>query len=327
MNLLSMGCSLNLRAFFRTLSYLAPFRLLLVVVFLFLGGLFPSPLQAEDRADSQGVFAKKHTAAPQIIGDLANSESVELDRAIIGLYRSSEPLVRVLAYINTIRTPQNAVLEKELRACLLQDSSKTEQYIIMYVLASITRSESDIAALMKHVFKFPYVIRCALYASESIRVGEFSLTTLYPWMVHNDVYKRDAWLCGTICAEYVGDALTTEARGDYLATFPPSVIFPNPPAPAYKAESIYRQGGLSQPEIAWLCSSNQVPHAEDKWLKSCEMPTLPEGLLSEAWIKTLDALLPLLDQGGKDAELARMLAAPALKWDNPGGKYNRLLSE
>jgi len=326
--MLSMGCSLNSRASFRTPRYLALFRLLAVVVFLFLGGLLlPSPLQAEDRVDSQGVSAKKPAAAPQIIDDLANAESVGLDRAIIGLYRSSEPLVRVLAYINTIRIPPNAVLEKKLRACLLQDSSKTEQYIILYVLASITRSESDIAALMEHVFKFPYVIRCALYASESIRVAEFSLTTLYPWMVHNNVYKRDAWLCGIICAEYVGNALTTEARSDYLASFPPSVIFPNPPAPAYKAESIYRQGGLSQPEITWLHNSDQVPYAEDEWLKSCEMPTLPEGLLSEAWIKTFDALLPLLDQGGKDAELARMLAAPALKWDNPGGKYNRLLSE
>lgn len=257
------------------------------------------------------------------------SDHSEFDNAMISLYHSPEPLVRVLAYINSAKIQRRIILENELRSCLENQPSKIEQYIIIYVLASITRSEMDINLLMEHIFRFPYVVYFGAATEEQIKTIDFTLTELYPWIAHNTIYKRDAWLYGIICADFLCDSLTNEVRKDYLSEFPKEMIFPGRPLTNNKADSIYRAGGMSMPELVWFHTRDTMPDEEVNWLRSCrDMPVMEKTLLSEAWGRTFDVFLPLIDLGGKDAELARRIAEPALQKSlPPGGKYDRLLFE
>jgi hypothetical protein len=282
--------------------------------------LLVNPLQAEGDVISKDV---EQTGTTRTV----NATTARFNQTMMNLYQSPESLVRVLAYINTMKIPQSAVLEKALRERLPQSQSMTEQYIIMYTLASITRSEHDFAHLMKHVFKFPYVVSYASYVEGSVRISYFEFTEIYPWMVRNNVYKRDAWLCGIISAGDIRHTLTTEAEADYLAAFPEGELdFKFLRGADADDADAYLRAGLSQAEIAWM-NDYDIPQEESDWVSSCTMPYMEMSLLNEAWGRTFDAFLPLMDLGGKDAELARTIAAPALKLSNPGGKYNRLLAE
>lgn len=292
-------------------------RNIFVLVVFFLFFLLPfSPFQA---AKSDAVPQAPTTEA------LDTDEAAAFTQAMAGLYRSPEPLVRVLSYINTIKIPHSTFLEKELRERLTERQSKTEQYIILYALASISHSDQDCSALLKHSFRFPYVVSYASAAEEGVRVGGFLSANLYPWMAHNTIYKRDAWLRGLICADYICGTLSTEARSDYLAYFPEDL-----PSPEYWRSDdmgkVYELIGLSQPEIAWL-QGGKPPPEEDKWLASCEMPYMDDFALSQAWERTFDTFLPVITSEGKDAELVRRLVAPTFKFSISGGKYDSLFAK
>ncbi|CAK7026804.1 MAG: hypothetical protein DELT_02606 [Desulfovibrio sp.] len=298
-------------------TYSALVRNVLFFLVFFLLLLLPiSSLQAEERGPVS------QDAAEEI---LDAAEAMAFTQAMASLYRSPKPLVRVLAYLNTAKIPRSMFLEKELRELLPKTQSKTEQYIILYALASLTHSDQDFSALLEHSFRFPYVVSCASSVEESVRVAEFTLTILYPWMVHNTTYKRDAWLRGIICADYICGTLSSEARSDYLAYFPKEIAFPEYWRSGDE-DKVYKLIGLSQPEIAWL-RDRKIPPEESMWLDSCEMPYMDNSILSLAWGKTFDAFLPLMDSGGKNAELAKIIAEPALRLSNPGGKYSRLLTK
>lgn len=253
--------------------------------------------------------------------------------AMRGLYHSPKPLVRVLAYCNTMRLPRHAELEKELRALVrssgMAQTSRTEQYVIKYALASLTRSGPDFTALMEHVALHPFVVANALFVTEEVRVtGSFALAELYPWMANNGLHTRDAWICGIMCADYITGTLTSEARADYTGEFPLEMAFPE--YWRYPGErEAYRMIGLSPQEMDRLQS--KIPPEEYAWAKEAEMPSMKDSILSEAWGITFDAFLPLLDKdntSGKDVELIRTVVAPALKWPyHPGGKYERLPGE
>ena len=230
---------------------------------------------------------------------------------MISLYDAPEPLVRVLAYTNTMQLPRNAALEKEMRERLPRVASKIEQYMILYALASLTRSEADFDALMGHVFRYGYVVGYASYIEDNIRVSRFLFAELYPWMVHNNVYKRDAWLCGIICADHITGTLTTEARSDYHAEFPKGTDeFPE--SSSGDNTENYRQGGLSWSEILWFEGESwEWSEKEREWVDSCvNMPYREKSLYNEAWFRTFDAFLPVVDLGEKDAEWVRLAAWP-----------------
>ena len=249
------------------------------------------------------------------------------NRAMISLYDAPEPLVRVLAYTNTMQLPRNAVLEKEIRERLPRVVSKIEQYIILYALASLTRSEADFDAMMSHAFRYGYVIGYAPYVEQAVS-SMFLFTELYPWMAHNNIYKREAWFCGIICVEGIVATLSSEARAWYTGKFPGDLIFPETYGSPDEQAAAYRLVGLSKSEIAWLMPDGVLAQAEGEWLDSCvNMPYREKTSYNEAWFTTFDAFLPVADLGGKDAEWVRLVVAPAFELSHPGEEYSRLLGE
>jgi hypothetical protein len=254
--------------------------------------------------------------------DVTEGSSAFTD-AMRDLYASPEAPVRVLAYIKTMDIPRRGELEKELRARLADAPSLIEQYIIKYALASITRYESDFAALMEHVFLYRGTVSGGFQTALTLWQQD-SLTSLYPWMARNNVYKRDAWLCGLMCRKDLACAFSDETRARYEAEFPEGTPFP--PFPSGLEKKGQSGGLLSGPEILWLLEEWGVHGDEwDAWFKPFDDELIPykarEGIL--------DALLPLAGPGGEDAKMARLIAAPMIKknQDRFLRKYGKLLAE
>lgn len=180
-------------------------------------------VSTEETWDRDYELARRTLATFRPDAPLVREGVTMFTKAMAGLYNSPEAPVRVLAYTNTLNVPRHAHLEKELRARLQQTSSLTEQYIINYVLASITRYESDFATLMEHVYRHPFVVR---YGSGAVLdIGNGFLEDLYPWMAGHNVYGRDALLCGIMCQHFRVATLSSEARYGYAAKFPKAIQF------------------------------------------------------------------------------------------------------
>lgn len=270
----------------------------------------------EDFALFRQVFATfRPEASPIKLG------ITPLSMAMAGLYNSPEAEVRVLAYFNSLRLPHYAHLESELRARLRQTTSLIEQYIIKYVLASITHYEGDFVALIQHVAPSPAVVAGGSAAVFS--VSGYFLEDLYPWMVHNNIHPRDAWLRGMLCLNLCLNTLCAEACYEYEEKFPTGTRFPSFFSHVGDDEA-YRDIGLSTPEIDWLeCKGYRLPPAEEAWQK----PFFEHTRYATAWVPTLDALLPVLDAGGEEAALARRISRPLMLGSQLEEKYNRLIGE
>ena len=274
----------------------------------------PNETWEQDYAVFEHALATFRPEAPEVReGRSAFTE------AMLGLYNSPDVPVRVLAYANTLEIPRHAELEKELRARLAVASTVTEQYIILYVLASMTHYEPDFAALMKYVLHHRATVVTGAQAMLSLQ--KYMLADLYPWMVHNNVYTRDAWLCGYISLK---DQLSTYSSevDSYLDDFPAGA--PYPPRP-YFLEDNPQDNGFSGPEIAWLTNDGGISKEDDKkWDESFH-----RGNIFGAWEETFKALLPAIALGGEDAKLARQIVA--LAWDSDRKdfeqKYGKMLME
>ena len=241
--------------------------------------------------------------------------------AMRGLYNSPDTPVRVLAYVNTLKIPRHGELEKELRARLTAESNVIEQYIILYVLASMTHYEPDFAALVEHVLHHRNTV--IVGSQTMLPLGKNLLVELYPWMAHNNVYKRDAWLCGFICLNDQINTYSSEARS-YLNDF--SAGAPYPPSFPYYLENNPQDNGFSKAEMAWLNNNGGIPKEDgEKWMESFD----GGNISSAAWEATFKAFLPLMALGGEDAKLTRQIVALASEWPREDfeQKYGKMLVE